>query len=412
MRGCKESRNWRGPKRLRMAVFLTFLPIAVWNQVGHLRAEEFQVGTGVELQEALDIADNNGENDLIVLAAATYSGNFVYKPMDGRAISIRGDDGTRSADVVLDGSGSGQVLALSASATGGTVRLEGLTIQGGEIRGLSIEGEEGTIKVFLKHLIVQDNLSTTHGAGIYVRLWGNATVTMEIWDSVVRHNQAAKRGGGIFAEAHGGDSSVDLLLVNVLIHGNQANWCGGGLNVTASEVEDGNEARAVLLHSTITGNVCDIERSGAEFGGGVRVYAYNGNGAQATLDLYNTILYGNYALGGDEPQDLYVGERSPGEAVVRADSCDIGIAKLGDGLPTYTATEVISADPVFVNPVAHNYHLSVSSPCRDIGTSAVPDPPGLPPHDFEGQRRVMGKAPDIGADEFGIGFCPPLLLDD
>ena len=39
------------------------------------------------------------------------------------------------------------------------------------------------------------------------------------------------------------------------------------------------------------------------------------------------------------------------------------------------------------------------SPCIDIGTTAVPDPPGLPTTDFEGDLRVLGAAPDIGADE-------------
>jgi hypothetical protein len=40
----------------------------------------------------------------------------------------------------------------------------------------------------------------------------------------------------------------------------------------------------------------------------------------------------------------------------------------------------------------------------------VPDPPGLPAHDFEGQRRVMGSAPDIGVDEYGAARYLPLVL--
>ena len=50
-------------------------------------------------------------------------------------------------------------------------------------------------------------------------------------------------------------------------------------------------------------------------------------------------------------------------------------------------------DPLFVDP---DYHISADSPCKDAGTE--PDF-GLPDYDFEGDPRICGPEPDIGADE-------------
>jgi hypothetical protein len=148
--------------------------------------------------------------------------------------------------------------------------------------------------------------------------------------------------------------------------------------------------------------VADAEDAGSQKGGGIRVYAHGGTGAIASLDLYNTIVHGN-TLGGGDPQDLHLGERGRGNAAVNAYYSDIGDVSIDTsrGEPTYDHVNVISEDPAFVDPANDDYHLTSGSPCIDAGTMAVPDPPGLPPTDFEGDPRVLGAAPDIGADEHG-----------
>ncbi len=56
----------------------------------------------------------------------------------------------------------------------------------------------------------------------------------------------------------------------------------------------------------------------------------------------------------------------------------------------------ISADPLFVDMAAGDYHLTAASPCVNAGFDSAPDLPAL---DFDRQPRRNGLV-DIGADEF------------
>ena len=59
----------------------------------------------------------------------------------------------------------------------------------------------------------------------------------------------------------------------------------------------------------------------------------------------------------------------------------------------------LDSNPLFVSDQNNDFRLQPTSPMINAGTTAVPDPPGLPTTDFQGNPRVMGPAPDIGAYE-------------
>jgi len=85
---------------------------------------------------------------------------------------------------------------------------------------------------------------------------------------------------------------------------------------------------------------------------------------------------------------------------------------------TYTTATTIDGDyrlyssyieplpiaPGFVDLANNNIHLTPDSPCIDAGTSTISYPAGLylPLTDFEGDPRIVGSAPDIGADEYSV----------
>jgi len=374
------------------------------------------------LQTALDIAKMDGEDDTIYLVPGTYEGNFAYTPGDASSLVISGEPGTTAQDVILDGGGDGTVLSLRCFGEGGSVSAKGLTIQNGSESGLRVYCRNGSIDVSLSHLVVQYNANEYRGGGIYLDPYENSSVDMEIWDSIIRYNRSPGyasgrqgRGGGIQAHSSAGNSSIDLFIINSLIYKNQANWSGGGINASASESGDNNTTRVVVINSTITGNTLTGPDTSWGPGGGLDVVAFSGNGAMASLDLYNALVYGN-TLPGDQANDLTIVQDHPGNATVNVYYSDVGEVFTNTwtgSTPSYGSINVIHADPVFVEPGGDDYHLSSDSPCIDAGTTAVPDPPGLPITDFEGDPRISDAAPDIGADEFRQRrIFLPLVMED
>jgi hypothetical protein len=125
---------------------------------------------------------------------------------------------------------------------------------------------------------------------------------------------------------------------------------------------------------------------------GIRVNYNGGPGGNCTLDLKNAIVSGDQFDLQSTP-----GSFGPGNIVVEHSNFDVAKQEPGTTITQGAGNQ--SAPPHFKDAANFDYHEIAGSPTIDAG---VNDQPG--PVDFDGQARILGSAPDIGAYE----FVPPL----
>ena len=341
-------------------------------------AAEFHVTNAAEFQAALDAAESNNEDDVIYLAAGTYEGNFAYWPnaTEHKSLIITGESGTSAADIILDGQGSGRTLDLYDWSAGPVAEIwvDGITVQNATSaeEGGGIYAALADYDISITNCIIRNNTAKRYGGGIYMDTFFDLTLENNlVLNNTVTEDAGISRGGGVSMIAVGDEYTIR----NNIIAGNSAQGTdaqGGGLWVgwTMDDIIH-------LLGNTITDNE-------AVKGGGV--YFHQGD----TANVYNNIIYFNSATDGVNIYFNSVTNRIAYNSIFHlwGNWTDSG----GN----------IDDDPLFVDPAAGDYHLQAGSPCIDAGTSDVPDPPGLPATDFEGDDRVIGAAPDMGADEFGV----------
>jgi PKD repeat protein len=255
-------------------------------------------------------------------------------------------------------------------------------IQGYQVPG-SISGNGAIRCVYLASGAVLSGFTLTHGA---TRTLGNVS--------------PEQSGGGVWCE------SINALVTNCTLTGNQANINGGGASsgtlnnctLAGNSAENGGGASSATLNNcTLTGN--SASSGGAAYAGTLNNCALTGNsaengGASYAGTLNNCTLTGNRATSG--------GGASSGtlnNCVLYNNTANNGPNYLSGTLNYCCTTPMpgsgtgnLSADP----QLASASHLGATSPCRQAG-----NPTYATGADIDGEPWLS--PPSIGCDEYRAG---------
>jgi hypothetical protein len=172
-------------------------------------------------------------------------------------------------------------------------------------------------------------------------------------------------------------------------------WNGSGGPVAISTWEGCN---VDIINSTFANNLTVSNPSGGTFGAS----------DNSRVNLYNTILYGNYAY------QAYLGNSEAD----RPDTMIVNYTLVQDslaGIRDYGAYNHfiwgegnLGGDPLFLGSEDYPYAIDFGSPCIDAGTLDLPPGIELPEYDLAGNPRVWGESVDMGAYEYGpwVGVSP------
>ena len=218
-------------------------------------------------------------------------------------------------------------------------------------------GEPQTV---ISHNLISGNTASTFGGGIYA---GNVDISAAHPHTLITNNEI--RGNRTTASQSAGGGIVTYyttaVIVNNTIVGNSA-AIGGGISV-----DNGTAGDPVLIsNNLITGNSAADPAKG---GGGIYVTTVS---PHAPLTIRTNDLFGN----------LPAGKQAGG---MLADDDVIGS---GGNL---------TVDPGYADPVAHDFHLTASSPVLDKGTNADTTGAGITV-DSDGGPRILDGDADATAD--------------
>lgn len=241
------------------------------------------------------------------------------------------------------------------------------------------------------------NTGPYFGGGLYLHSVTDATLTANFTSNTIAGNSAELHGGGLY-EISALNADMTLSFTHNTISGNSALYDGGGVfslgrtaSAFANNIISGNSASRgagvfvlegpalSFQNDTIAGN------SASFFGGGL--YAHSVSDANTTVDIRNTIIWGN------DFTDIV----SSGGSILTASYSDIG-----SGSFVNNSTNM-NTDPKFIASVYDNYHLSSSSPLINRGDNS-----GVSwGTDIDGNPRIMYGKVDIGADEHIFSIIKP-----
>lgn len=211
--------------------------------------------------------------------------------------------------------------------------------------------------------VVSDNTAVSVGYDSSYSYGGGISgifSTPGITNSTISNNStsagSSSLGGGMYF------LSSDPNMVNCIIYGNTANL-GAGIFFNQSS-----------SFTSVT-NCTIVRNTAVSLGGGIHCLSSSPN-------VVNSILW----------------ENSPIQFSTAVAS--FPVVSHSDVLGGYDGSGNIDAIPRFVDIAKHDFHLTSTSPCIDVGDNTAPD---LPAEDMDGNPRISHVIVDMGAYEFQWG---------
>jgi hypothetical protein len=344
--------------RVLKSIFLSFSTVLLMWGTGALAAELRVPSQYSSIQAAIDAA---GPGDVVLVADGTYTENLTVE----KTITIKSEKGAGAC--VIDSAGSGGGVTFRGAGANGAV-LSGFTITGGNAsKGGAIACYQAS--PIISYCVMENNVAS-YGGGLFVQNVSEFDPSPTLIGCTIANNRAIVRGGGVFLRTFASPAFYNCLIV-----GNSASDSGGAFYCFWQCAPD-------IIHCTVSDNT-------AATGGGI--YCFSCSAPYYPL-VTNSIIWGNVATNGP---DIYLSNSllDITFSVFNPDAVISNIQLFG----TSSSDPVdgnIYEDPAFVGE--GDYHLSPESPCIDTGTDQVE----VPDFDIDGDPRVAGNAPDMGADEF------------
>jgi hypothetical protein len=355
------------------------------------------------IQGAVDAAQ---DGDTVLLGDGVFVGPENRDVLvSGKNVVIRSANGPQAC--IVDAQLLGRGFHFEGAAVTSATRLEGITVVRGDA-GLPMPGSpeedggcvfaEGDATPMIEGCVLRYGRAYS-GGGIAFR--NQSLAKGLVRDCVISDNQAF-RGGGLLgegvrvercrvernvAENGGGAFCFERVeLADSLFASNQGAmgggvW-GGGCCSTSDETK--------IFQCTIVSN------QAGQMGGGIIAYI-------SSVRVLNSILWGNEAPAGPQAfrEAFFVDHFVLSYCDIEGGQAGVGYSSLP---PTFS--NILDLDPLFADPAAGDYRLSLASPCIEAGDPAFVA--ARNEGDIEYQPRKNGLV-DMGADERWDGFVLSLV---
>jgi predicted RNA-binding protein with TRAM domain len=334
-------------------------------------------GTYIPTTIAGGTADNRDKTFYIASGIAVYGG-FAGTETAGYDLTLRDFvtnetilSGALDATPANNAYHTVVIIATSAAST-----LDGFSVTAGNangstfstIGGRSIYRSQGGginaysngSNVYLTNNNVTTNLSTNWGGGVFALTGITAGSVYIIKNNINNNNCAASNGAGIYAQ---NVASTNTYIANNIIYSNITTGNGGAVYFNAVGTMN-------FVNNTISKNT------------GSSVYCYYPTASTGAINITNSIVYGNTSN--------TITNNGTGTTIVN-------YSIVGGG---FTGTGNLSSDPLFVDALNNNFHLTKTSTALNVGNNASYDSGLYGSVDLDNSTRTYATTIDMGAYEF------------